>query len=159
MLRQTCYEGQIIMVTRDALPPFDKPKLSKVRTEEKQMHACFCLTIVRAVLGYIVWSDLFQRWDVWKVTALFRHSTWTEAAFSSAQLTFISSMVSRCGQRKRWGKKRLCLAEKNICLKMFFAGHFGKHSQQGGKDDWWNLAELWPASHRNWMQVEVEISF
>uniref|UniRef100_H2UUI7 Apoptosis inducing factor mitochondria associated 4 n=1 Tax=Takifugu rubripes TaxID=31033 RepID=H2UUI7_TAKRU len=34
-LRQTCYEGRIIMVTRDALPPFDKPKLSKVRTEEK----------------------------------------------------------------------------------------------------------------------------
>ncbi|TWW77298.1 Apoptosis-inducing factor 3 [Takifugu flavidus] len=28
-LRQTCYEGRIIMVTRDALPPFDKPKLSK----------------------------------------------------------------------------------------------------------------------------------
>ncbi|XP_029026334.1 apoptosis inducing factor mitochondria associated 4 isoform X2 [Betta splendens] len=28
-LRQNCYEGQIIMVTKDTLPPFDKPKLSK----------------------------------------------------------------------------------------------------------------------------------
>ncbi|KAF1393990.1 hypothetical protein PFLUV_G00021860 [Perca fluviatilis] len=28
-LRQNCYQGRIIMVTRDNLPPFDKPKLSK----------------------------------------------------------------------------------------------------------------------------------
>ncbi|XP_034461241.1 apoptosis inducing factor mitochondria associated 4 isoform X2 [Hippoglossus hippoglossus] len=28
-LRQNCYEGRIIMVTKDTLPPFDKPKLSK----------------------------------------------------------------------------------------------------------------------------------
>ncbi|KAM9359787.1 apoptosis-inducing factor 3-like [Symphorus nematophorus] len=28
-LRQNCYQGQIIMVTKDNLPPFDKPKLSK----------------------------------------------------------------------------------------------------------------------------------
>ncbi|KAF7668869.1 hypothetical protein LDENG_00282830 [Lucifuga dentata] len=29
MLRQNCYQGRIIMVTKDILPPFDKPKLSK----------------------------------------------------------------------------------------------------------------------------------
>ncbi|XP_056229791.1 apoptosis inducing factor mitochondria associated 4 [Seriola aureovittata] len=28
-LRQNCYQGRIIMVTKDTLPPFDKPKLSK----------------------------------------------------------------------------------------------------------------------------------
>ncbi|XP_070761728.1 apoptosis inducing factor mitochondria associated 4 [Enoplosus armatus] len=28
-LRQNCYQGRIIMVTKDSLPPFDKPKLSK----------------------------------------------------------------------------------------------------------------------------------
>uniref|UniRef100_H3DKS8 Apoptosis inducing factor mitochondria associated 4 n=1 Tax=Tetraodon nigroviridis TaxID=99883 RepID=H3DKS8_TETNG len=28
-LRQNCYEGRIVMVTKDTLPPFDKPKLSK----------------------------------------------------------------------------------------------------------------------------------
>lgn len=30
-LRQNHYEGRIVMVTRDTLPPIDKPKLSKVR--------------------------------------------------------------------------------------------------------------------------------
>ncbi|KAM4627151.1 apoptosis inducing factor mitochondria associated 4 isoform 1-T2 [Polymixia lowei] len=29
-LRQNCYQGRIVMVTKDTLPPFDKPKLSKV---------------------------------------------------------------------------------------------------------------------------------
>lgn len=29
-LRQNSYEGRIIMVTKDNLSPFDKPKLSKV---------------------------------------------------------------------------------------------------------------------------------
>ncbi|XP_069545840.1 apoptosis inducing factor mitochondria associated 4 [Brachyistius frenatus] len=28
-LRQNCYQGRIIIVTKDTLPPFDKPKLSK----------------------------------------------------------------------------------------------------------------------------------
>ncbi|KAM3615836.1 uncharacterized protein V6R79_008530 [Siganus canaliculatus] len=28
-LRQNCYQGRIVMVTKDSLPPFDKPKLSK----------------------------------------------------------------------------------------------------------------------------------
>ncbi|XP_029923065.1 apoptosis inducing factor mitochondria associated 4 [Myripristis murdjan] len=28
-LRQHCYQGRIVMVTKDTLPPFDKPKLSK----------------------------------------------------------------------------------------------------------------------------------
>lgn len=28
-LRQNCYQGRIIMITKDTLPPFDKPKLSK----------------------------------------------------------------------------------------------------------------------------------
>ncbi|XP_061775167.1 apoptosis inducing factor mitochondria associated 4 [Nerophis ophidion] len=28
-LRQNCYQGRIVMVTKDTLPPFDKPKLSK----------------------------------------------------------------------------------------------------------------------------------
>uniref|UniRef100_A0A665T315 Apoptosis-inducing factor 3-like n=1 Tax=Echeneis naucrates TaxID=173247 RepID=A0A665T315_ECHNA len=28
-LRQNCYQGRIIMITKDMLPPFDKPKLSK----------------------------------------------------------------------------------------------------------------------------------
>uniref|UniRef100_A0A672ZB79 Apoptosis inducing factor mitochondria associated 4 n=1 Tax=Sphaeramia orbicularis TaxID=375764 RepID=A0A672ZB79_9TELE len=32
-LRQNCYQGRIIMVTKDTLPPIDKPKLSKVRTQ------------------------------------------------------------------------------------------------------------------------------
>lgn len=30
-LRQNCYQGRIIMVTKDSLPPYDKTKLSKVR--------------------------------------------------------------------------------------------------------------------------------
>jgi len=30
-LRQNCYRGRIVMVTKDTLPPYDKPKLSKVR--------------------------------------------------------------------------------------------------------------------------------
>ncbi|XP_042342326.1 apoptosis inducing factor mitochondria associated 4 [Plectropomus leopardus] len=29
ILRQNCYQGRIVMVTKDNLPPFDKPKLSK----------------------------------------------------------------------------------------------------------------------------------
>ncbi|XP_058489620.1 apoptosis inducing factor mitochondria associated 4 [Solea solea] len=29
-LRQNCYQGRIIMVTKDTLPPYDKPKMSKV---------------------------------------------------------------------------------------------------------------------------------
>ncbi|XP_047449899.1 apoptosis inducing factor mitochondria associated 4 [Mugil cephalus] len=29
MLRQNCYQGQIIIITKDTLAPFDKPKLSK----------------------------------------------------------------------------------------------------------------------------------
>ncbi|MED6271881.1 hypothetical protein CHARACLAT_024763 [Characodon lateralis] len=33
-LRQNCYQGRIIMVTKDSLPPFDKPKLSKVMNVE-----------------------------------------------------------------------------------------------------------------------------
>uniref|UniRef100_A0A3Q3E496 Apoptosis inducing factor mitochondria associated 4 n=1 Tax=Hippocampus comes TaxID=109280 RepID=A0A3Q3E496_HIPCM len=28
-LRQNCYQGRIVMVTKDSLPPYDKPKLSK----------------------------------------------------------------------------------------------------------------------------------
>uniref|UniRef100_A0A8C2XEE3 Apoptosis inducing factor mitochondria associated 4 n=1 Tax=Cyclopterus lumpus TaxID=8103 RepID=A0A8C2XEE3_CYCLU len=28
-LRQNCYQGRIVMVTKDTLPPYDKPKLSK----------------------------------------------------------------------------------------------------------------------------------
>lgn len=32
-LRQNGYEGRLIMVTKDSLPPFDKPKLSKVWDE------------------------------------------------------------------------------------------------------------------------------
>ncbi|XP_061637458.1 apoptosis inducing factor mitochondria associated 4 isoform X3 [Phyllopteryx taeniolatus] len=31
-LRQNCYQGRIVMVTKDTLPPFDKPKLSKAVT-------------------------------------------------------------------------------------------------------------------------------
>ncbi|KAM9853426.1 apoptosis inducing factor mitochondria associated 4 isoform 2-T2 [Aulostomus maculatus] len=34
MLRQNCYQGRIIMVTKDTLPPFDKPKLSKALNVE-----------------------------------------------------------------------------------------------------------------------------
>ncbi|MEQ2256150.1 hypothetical protein ILYODFUR_021436 [Ilyodon furcidens] len=33
-LRQNCYQGRIIMVTKDSLPPFDKPKLSKAMNVE-----------------------------------------------------------------------------------------------------------------------------
>lgn len=40
-LRQNCYEGRIVMVTRDTLPPFDKPKLSKVR-RAKYVHVIVC---------------------------------------------------------------------------------------------------------------------
>ena len=32
-LRQNDYSGRIIMVTKEGLPPFDKPKLSKVRPD------------------------------------------------------------------------------------------------------------------------------
>lgn len=44
-LRQNCYQGRIIMVTKDNLPPFDKPKLSKVRAEsgeETGNLVCLC---------------------------------------------------------------------------------------------------------------------
>uniref|UniRef100_A0A3P9QE42 Apoptosis inducing factor mitochondria associated 4 n=1 Tax=Poecilia reticulata TaxID=8081 RepID=A0A3P9QE42_POERE len=33
-LRQNCYQGRIIIVTKDSLPPFDKPKLSKAMDVE-----------------------------------------------------------------------------------------------------------------------------
>uniref|UniRef100_M4A2A6 Apoptosis inducing factor mitochondria associated 4 n=1 Tax=Xiphophorus maculatus TaxID=8083 RepID=M4A2A6_XIPMA len=33
-LRQNCYQGRIIIVTKDSLPPFDKPKLSKAMNVE-----------------------------------------------------------------------------------------------------------------------------
>ncbi|PWA20536.1 hypothetical protein CCH79_00003784 [Gambusia affinis] len=33
-LRQNCYQGRIIIVTKDNLPPFDKPKLSKAMNVE-----------------------------------------------------------------------------------------------------------------------------
>ncbi|XP_077396835.1 apoptosis inducing factor mitochondria associated 4 isoform X1 [Festucalex cinctus] len=33
-LRQNCYQGRIIMVTKDSLPPYDKPKLSKALNED-----------------------------------------------------------------------------------------------------------------------------
>ncbi|XP_039986021.1 apoptosis inducing factor mitochondria associated 4 [Xiphias gladius] len=33
-LRQNCYQGRIIMFTKDTLPPFDKPKLSKAMNVE-----------------------------------------------------------------------------------------------------------------------------
>uniref|UniRef100_A0A3Q0SPM8 Apoptosis inducing factor mitochondria associated 4 n=1 Tax=Amphilophus citrinellus TaxID=61819 RepID=A0A3Q0SPM8_AMPCI len=29
ILRQNCYQGRIVIITKDSLPPFDKPKLSK----------------------------------------------------------------------------------------------------------------------------------
>lgn len=48
-LRQNCYQGRIIMVTKDSLPPFDKPKLSKVRTkseEETCIHVYLCLIVL-----------------------------------------------------------------------------------------------------------------
>ncbi|XP_008307921.1 apoptosis inducing factor mitochondria associated 4 isoform X2 [Cynoglossus semilaevis] len=34
-LRQNCYQGQIIMVTKDSLPPYDKPKLSKAMNVDR----------------------------------------------------------------------------------------------------------------------------
>ncbi|XP_019741618.1 apoptosis inducing factor mitochondria associated 4 [Hippocampus comes] len=33
-LRQNCYQGRIVMVTKDSLPPYDKPKLSKALNED-----------------------------------------------------------------------------------------------------------------------------
>ncbi|KAM4589690.1 apoptosis inducing factor mitochondria associated 4 isoform 1-T1 [Fundulus diaphanus] len=33
-LRQNCYQGRVVIVTRDGLPPFDKPKLSKAMNVE-----------------------------------------------------------------------------------------------------------------------------
>lgn len=33
-LRQNCYQGRIIIITKDSLPPFDKPKLSKALNVE-----------------------------------------------------------------------------------------------------------------------------
>ncbi|KAM9318670.1 apoptosis-inducing factor 3-like [Pholidichthys leucotaenia] len=33
-LRQNCYQGRIIIITKDTLPPFDKPKLSKALNVE-----------------------------------------------------------------------------------------------------------------------------
>uniref|UniRef100_A0A672ZDM6 Apoptosis inducing factor mitochondria associated 4 n=1 Tax=Sphaeramia orbicularis TaxID=375764 RepID=A0A672ZDM6_9TELE len=33
-LRQNCYQGRIIMVTKDTLPPIDKPKLSKALNQD-----------------------------------------------------------------------------------------------------------------------------
>ncbi|XP_049582666.1 apoptosis inducing factor mitochondria associated 4 [Syngnathus scovelli] len=32
-LRQNCYQGRIVMVTKDSLPPYDKPKMSKALNE------------------------------------------------------------------------------------------------------------------------------
>ncbi|XP_061684153.1 apoptosis inducing factor mitochondria associated 4 [Syngnathoides biaculeatus] len=34
-LRQNCYRGRIVMVTKDTLPPFDKPKLSKAMNVDR----------------------------------------------------------------------------------------------------------------------------
>ncbi|XP_061637455.1 apoptosis inducing factor mitochondria associated 4 isoform X1 [Phyllopteryx taeniolatus] len=34
-LRQNCYQGRIVMVTKDTLPPFDKPKLSKAMNVDR----------------------------------------------------------------------------------------------------------------------------
>uniref|UniRef100_A0A3Q3X156 Rieske domain-containing protein n=1 Tax=Mola mola TaxID=94237 RepID=A0A3Q3X156_MOLML len=36
-LRQNRYQGRIIMLTKDNLPPFDKPKLSKVRIQDTRI--------------------------------------------------------------------------------------------------------------------------
>ncbi|XP_038139938.1 apoptosis inducing factor mitochondria associated 4 [Cyprinodon tularosa] len=33
-LRQNCYQGRIVIITKDSLPPFDKPKLSKAMNVE-----------------------------------------------------------------------------------------------------------------------------
>ncbi|CAN9511610.1 unnamed protein product [Ophioblennius macclurei] len=33
-LRQNCFQGRVVMVTKDSLPPFDKPKLSKALNVE-----------------------------------------------------------------------------------------------------------------------------
>ncbi|XP_017288887.1 apoptosis inducing factor mitochondria associated 4 [Kryptolebias marmoratus] len=33
-LRQNCYQGRVVIVTKDSLPPFDKPKLSKAMNVE-----------------------------------------------------------------------------------------------------------------------------
>lgn len=88
-LRQNCYEGRIIMVTKDNLPPFDKPKLSKVWTtqngeEKKNMYPC----------EFVLYEKAFSPLRLWMRTAV---------ASSSAQLTFINSTGSRCGPRRRWG--------------------------------------------------------
>ncbi|KAG8002048.1 Apoptosis-inducing factor 3 [Nibea albiflora] len=53
-LRQNCYQGRIIMITRDKLPPFDKPKLSKAMNVDSSS------ILLRP-------SDFFQQYgiDVW----------------------------------------------------------------------------------------------
>ncbi|XP_076027478.1 apoptosis-inducing factor 3-like [Genypterus blacodes] len=53
-LRQNCYRGRIVMVTKDALPPFDKPKLSKA------MHLDSSDVLLRS-------ADFFQQFgiEVW----------------------------------------------------------------------------------------------
>lgn len=58
-LRQNCYQGRIIMVTKDNLPPLDKPKLSKVRAtsgEETCNLVCLCLVALACLNEWIFLS-------------------------------------------------------------------------------------------------------
>ncbi|XP_054650213.1 apoptosis inducing factor mitochondria associated 4 [Dunckerocampus dactyliophorus] len=50
-LRQNCYQGRIVMVTKDTLPPFDKPKLSKALNVDSSS------IILRS-------SDFFQQYGI-----------------------------------------------------------------------------------------------
>ncbi|XP_056296490.1 apoptosis inducing factor mitochondria associated 4 isoform X2 [Pseudoliparis swirei] len=50
-LRQNCYRGRIVMVTKDTLPPYDKPKLSKALDVDS------CSILLRT-------SDFYQQLEV-----------------------------------------------------------------------------------------------
>lgn len=120
-LRQNCYQGRIIIVTKDSLPPFDKPKLSKVRNPphgETNIHvfSVQLLTMLHCWVDFSLsycWQPVSRCNFLLKCINCFRLWMWTAAASYSGQMTSISNMGLRCGRRKRWEEKILLL----LCIK------------------------------------------
>lgn len=102
ILRQNCYQGRIIMITKDNLPPFDKPKLSKVRSQSEMIRSLYsCARVSDHPLSLneeVSWFMLVRFKDEMDS---FRLWMWRAATSSSVRLTFISSMGLRCGHRRR----------------------------------------------------------
>lgn len=104
-LRQNRYEGRIVMVTRDTLPPIDKPKLSKVRVkghesvESWHNHRCSRTLPKRAsfeptgVWSYFSIHKVCNAPSLPLLLLLLRQCIWRVLASSFGQLTSSSSMT------------------------------------------------------------------